>query len=37
MRFRELRYGADPQCPGCGASETESALPDTRAPFCAIG
>lgn len=37
MRFRELRYGADPQCPGCGAGAADSALPDTLAPFCAVG
>jgi len=37
MRFRELRYGADPQCPGCGLDTDAAALPDTLAPFCAAG
>ena len=37
MRFRELRYGADPQCPGCGADAAAAALTDTHAPFCAAG
>lgn len=37
MRFRELRYGTDPDCPGCGAGAADDVLPDTRAPFCAAG
>ena len=37
MRFRELRYGADPHCPGCGLDTDAAALPDTLAPFCAAG
>lgn len=34
MRFRELRYGTDPHCPGCGAGAVDAVLPDTSAPFC---
>ena len=35
MRFRELRFGADPHCPGCGVDANVDALPDTHAPLCA--
>ena len=37
MRFRELRYGVDPQCPGCGSGASNEVVPDTRQPFCALG
>jgi molybdopterin/thiamine biosynthesis adenylyltransferase/rhodanese-related sulfurtransferase len=37
MRVRELRYGVDPQCPGCGPNAALEVLPDTSAPFCAVG
>ncbi|HWT14958.1 MAG TPA: molybdopterin-synthase adenylyltransferase MoeB [Patescibacteria group bacterium] len=37
MRFRELRYGVDPRCPGCGPEASPEALPDTRAAYCATG
>lgn len=37
MRFRELRYGADPQCPGCSAQATDTGLLDSHAPFCTAG
>jgi molybdopterin/thiamine biosynthesis adenylyltransferase len=36
MRFRELRYGVDPDCPGCGANAQLKSLPDTRAPICSV-
>lgn len=34
MHFRELRYGIDPQCPGCASVASNAALPEIRAPSC---
>ncbi len=36
MRFRELRYGVDALCPGCGSEAKFDNLPDTRAPICSV-
>jgi molybdopterin/thiamine biosynthesis adenylyltransferase/rhodanese-related sulfurtransferase len=34
MRFRELRFGVDADCPGCGKVAREFELPEMRASSC---
>lgn len=36
MRTRELRFGVDPECPGCGPGASDAPLPDPQAPNCAL-
>ena len=36
MRFRELGYAVDRDCPGCGPAADLQALPDTLAGFCTV-